>query len=145
MLAIVVTAYIGYLDKINLYAQTPMPIMTNNSATMKQHAEHIFDNLIISENIPLNGQLTNGDYILLMDFTPFATSVEGHSHIAMKVPCNEDGSPKITIITGIAPKLNTLDIGSAINNGTLDKITWIYQLKEVHVYTMQNCLTVLLI
>jgi hypothetical protein len=120
VLAIVVTAYIGYLDKINLYAQTPMPKMTNNSTTMKQHAEHIFDNLIVSENIPLNGQLTNGDYILLMDFTPFATSVEGHSHIAMKVPCNEDGSPKITIITGIAPKLNTLDMGSVINNGTLD-------------------------
>ena len=118
--AIVVTAYIGYLDKINLYAQTPMPIMTNNSTTMKQHVEHIFDNLIVSENILLSGQLTNGDYILLMDFTPFATSVEGHSHIAMKVPCNEDGSPKITIITGIAPKLNTLDMGSAINNGTLD-------------------------
>lgn len=58
--------------------------------------------------------------IVLMDFTPFATSIEGHSHIAMKVPCNEDGSPKITIITGVAPKLNTLEIGDAINNGTLD-------------------------
>ena len=41
----------------------------------------------------------------MLDHPPFATSVEGHSHIAMKVPCNEDGSPKITIITGIAPKL----------------------------------------
>lgn len=118
--AMVVTVYIGHLDKIDLYAQTPMPITTNNATTMKQHAEHIFDNLIVSENIPLNGQLANGDYILLRDFTPFATSVEGHSHIAMKVPCNEDGSPKITIIAGIAPKLNTLYMGNAINNGTLD-------------------------
>ena len=118
--AIVVTVYIGHLDKIDLYAQMPMPITTHNVTTMKQHTEHIFDNLIVSENIPLNGQLTNGDYILLMDFTPFATSVEGHSHIAMKVPCNEDGSPKITIITGIAPKLNTLDMGNVINNSTLD-------------------------
>jgi hypothetical protein len=92
--------------------------MVNN--TTQQHAEHTFDNLIISENIPLNGQLTNGDYILLMDFTPFATSVEGHSHIAMKVPCSEDGSPRVTIVTGIAPKLNTLHVGNAINNGTLD-------------------------
>jgi hypothetical protein len=119
--ALVVSVYIGHLDKIDLYAQMPMPIMTNNATIMKQHAEHIFDNLIVSENIPLNGQLTNGDYILLMDFTPFATSVEGHSHIALKVPCNEDGSPKITIVTGIAPKLNTLDVGNAINNGTLDE------------------------
>jgi hypothetical protein len=109
--------YIGYLSTINLYAQI-MP--TANSTVVQQHAEHTFDNLIISENIPLNGKLTNGDYLLLMDFTPFATSVEGHSHIAVKVPCNEDGSPKITIITGVAPKLNTLEIGDAINNGTLD-------------------------
>ena len=56
-----------------------------------------------------------------MDFTPFATSIEGHSHIAMKVPCNQDGSPKVTIITGVAPKLNTLNIGNAISNGTLDE------------------------
>jgi hypothetical protein len=55
-----------------------------------------------------------------MDLTPFGTSVEGHSHIALKVPCNIDASPKITIVTGVAPNLNTLDIGSAINNGTLN-------------------------
>jgi hypothetical protein len=116
-LMIVVVLYTGYLSTVDLSAQ--MMSMSNNTAT-EEHAEHTFDNLIISENIPLNGQLTNGDYILLMDFTPFATSVQGHSHIAMKVPCNEDGSPKITIVTGIAPKLNTLDVGNAINNGTLD-------------------------
>ena len=37
------------------------------------------------------------------------------------MPCNEDGSPKITIVTGFAPKLNTLNVGNAINNGTLDE------------------------
>ena len=36
------------------------------------------------------------------------------------MPCNGNGSPKITIVTGGAPKLNTLDMGNAINNGTLD-------------------------
>lgn len=109
--------YAGYLSTIDLFAQTMS--MVNGNPT-QQHAEHTFDNLIISEHIPLNGQLTNGDYILLMDFTPFATSVDGHSHIAVKVPCSKEGSPRITIITGIAPKLNTLDVGNAINNGTLD-------------------------
>ena len=54
----------------------------------------VFDNLIISQHIPLTGNLVNGDYILLMDLTPFATSVEGHSHIAMKIPCDKDGVPK---------------------------------------------------
>jgi hypothetical protein len=95
-------------------------ISTTNSSTVQQHAEHIFDNLIISEHIALAGQLASGDYILLMDFTPFVTSVEGHSHIALKVPCNKDGSPKVTIGTGIAPNLNTLNIDNAIINGTLD-------------------------
>ncbi|MDQ3848515.1 MAG: hypothetical protein M3261_06130 [Thermoproteota archaeon] len=78
------------------------------------------ENLFVSQHIPLTGQLTSGDYILLMDFTPFKISPEGHSHIAMKVPCNESGGPEITIVTGVAPNLTTLDIGSAINNGTLN-------------------------
>jgi hypothetical protein len=92
----------------------------NNATSPEQHAEHILDNLVISEHIPLSGQLASGDYILLMDFTPFVTSIEGHSHIALKVPCNEDGTSKVTMVTGIAPNLNTLDIGKAINNGTFD-------------------------
>ena len=73
------------------YAYTQSISPTENSTT-QQHAEHILDNLVISEHIPLTGQLTSGDYILLMDFTPFVTSIEGHSHIALKVPCNEDGT-----------------------------------------------------
>jgi hypothetical protein len=107
----------GYFDMTELYAQM-MPGMNNTTA--QQHAGHTLDNLIVSEHIPLNGQLIKGDYILLMDFTPFATSVEGHSHVAMKVPCNENGSPKIGIVTGVAPELNTLNIGNPINDGTLD-------------------------
>jgi hypothetical protein len=102
----------------NVYSQS-IPL-SDNSTTAQQHAEHIIDNLVISEHIPLTGQLASGDYILLMDFTPFVTSIEGHSHIALKVPCNEDGTPNVTVVAGIAPNLNTLDIGNAINNGTLD-------------------------
>ena len=103
------------------YTQTmSMSTTSNSSNTAQQHAEHILDNLVISEHIPLIGQLASGDYILLMDFTPFVTSIEGHSHIALKVPCNEDGTSKVTVVTGIAPNLNTLNIGNAINNGTLD-------------------------
>jgi hypothetical protein len=82
--------------------------------------DHTLDNLIISEHIHLTGQLVSRDYIILMDFTPFVTSIEGHSHITLKVPCNEYGSPKVTIVTGIAPNLNILNIGNTINNGTLD-------------------------
>jgi hypothetical protein len=102
----------------NVYSQS-IPL-TNNSTTARLHAEHIIDNLVISEHIPLTEQLASGDYILLMDFTPFVTSIEGHSHIALKVPCNEDGTSNVTVVAGIAPNLNTLDIGNAINNGTLD-------------------------
>ena len=105
----------------NAYTQsTLMSTSTNSNSIAQQHTEHILDNLVISEYIPLTGQLAVGDYILLMDFTPFVTSIEGHSHIALKVPCNEDGTSKVTIVTGIAPNLNTLDIGKSINNGTLD-------------------------
>ena len=103
-------------DESSVFGQS-MPPMNN---TIQQHAKHIFDNLIISQHIALTGQLLKGDYILLMDLTPFTTSVEGHSHIAMKIPCNDDGSPKAMIVTGIAPNFKSLDIGLAINNGTLN-------------------------
>jgi hypothetical protein len=108
-------------DGTIVYSQ-PATISTMGNATMEQqeHAEHVIDNLIISEHIPLKGQLDNGDYVLLMDLTPFGTSIEGHSHIAMKVPCSEDGTPKVTLVTGVAPNLNTLDIGNPIKNGTLN-------------------------
>ena len=101
------------------YSQSMLMSTTSNSTT-QQHAKHTLDNLVISEHIPLTGQLASGDYILLMDFTPFVTSIEGHSHIALKVPCNEDGTSKVTVVTGIAPHLNILNIGNAINNGTLN-------------------------
>jgi hypothetical protein len=101
------------------YSQSMLMSTTNNSTT-QQHAKHTLDNLVISEHIPLTGQLASRDYILLMDFTPFVTSIEGHSHIALKVPCNEDGTSKVTVVTGIAPNLNILNIGNAINNGTLN-------------------------
>ncbi len=108
-------------DRLNIYGQSATMSMMGNNATMgQQHAKHVLDNLIISEHIPLRGQLENGDYVLLMDLTPFATSVQGHSHISMKIPCNEDGSPKVTIETGVAPNMKSLDIGSAIKNGTLN-------------------------
>lgn len=109
---------LGFLNSVSAQSMTNQ--MNNNSTIEQQHAEHVLDNLVTSEHIPLRGQLDNGDYILLMDLTPFATSVEGHSHIAIKVPCNKDGSPKVTIVTGVAPNLNSLDIGRAISNGSLN-------------------------
>jgi hypothetical protein len=109
---------LGFLNSIS--AQDMNNQMNNDSTIAQQHAEHILDNLVTSEHITLEGQLDNGDYILLMDLTPFATSIEGHSHIAMKVPCNENGVPKVTIATGVAPNLNSLDTGTAINNGSLN-------------------------
>ena len=112
-------AYISLAGPINVYSQPTMPSMGN--ATMaQQHAEHILDNLITSEHIPLSGQLVSGDYVLLMDLTPFATSIEGHSHIALKIPCNSNGTPMVTLVTGVLGNLNSLDIGSPIKNGTLN-------------------------
>jgi hypothetical protein len=117
ILSLITFADISY--KAGVYGQS---IPTNN--TMQQHANHTIDNLIISQHIPLTGNLVNGDYIMLMDLTPFATSVEGHSHIAMKIPCNKEGNPKAAIATRIAPNLKSLDVGKAINNGTLNGKSW---------------------
>jgi hypothetical protein len=118
---ILIFAILAILGIPNIASLNAQPLSTPmNNMTMQQHAKHILDNLVISQHIPLTGDLVNGDYILLMDVTPFATSVEGHSHIAMKIPCNQDGSPKVTIATGISPNLKSLEVGKEINNGTLN-------------------------
>jgi hypothetical protein len=103
-------------------ATTAEPSTSNQTSTSSEEEEEHEggENLFVSQHIPLTGSLLSGDYILLMDFTPFMISPEGHSHIAMKVPCNESGGPEVTIVTGVAPNLTTLNMGSAINNGTLD-------------------------
>lgn len=101
-------------------AQNMTNMTTMSSKTMDSHEKHVLDKLIISQYIPLKGQLTNADYLLLMDLTPFATSVEGHNHIAVKIPCSEGGTPELTIFTGVAPQLKSLDLGMPINDGMLD-------------------------
>lgn len=118
---ILIFAILAILAIPSIASLNAQPLSTPmNNMTMQQHAKHILDNLVISQHIPLTGDLDNGDYILLMDLTPFTTSIEGHSHIAMKIPCNQDGSPKVTIATGIAPNLKSLEVGKEINNGTLN-------------------------
>jgi hypothetical protein len=49
-------------------------------------------------------------------------------------------NPKISIVTGVALKLNTLDIDKPIINGILDEKTWACLLKENHVCIIQICL-----
>lgn len=118
---ILIFAILAILAIPSIASLNAQPLSTPmNNMTMQQHAKHILDNLVISQHIPLTGDLDNGDYILLMDLTPFTTSIEGHSHIAMKIPCNQDGSPKVTIATGIGPNLKSLEVGKEINNGTLN-------------------------
>lgn len=101
-------------------AQNVTNMTTMSSKTLDSHEKHVLDKLIISQYIPLEGQLTDKDYLLLMDLTPFATSVDGHNHIAIKIPCSEGGIPELTIFTGVAPQLKSLDLGMRINSGMLD-------------------------
>ena len=49
----IVMIYITYQSVIYAHGQP----MTNMNNTIEQHAEHTLDNLIISEHIPLTGQL----------------------------------------------------------------------------------------
>ena len=106
------------LNSARAQNMTNMTAMT--SETIESHEKHVLDKLIISQNIPLRGNLTVGDYILLMDLTPFATSVVGHNHIALKIPCNEIGIAELALVSGVSPNLKTLDLGKGIDNGTLD-------------------------
>ena len=105
----------------NAYGQEATTTINQTGGTEEEYEEHEGEeSLFISQHIPLTGQLQNGDYIHLIDFTPFNTTAEGQSHIAIKVPCDNDGKPLATVIAGVAPNFTTVDVGNAINNGTLD-------------------------
>ncbi len=94
----------------------------NQTAAGKTQAHTESESMMVSTHTPLTGQLNKGDYIHLIDFTPFKVSAEGHSHIAMKVPCDNNGNPKLAIIAGVAPDFKTIKVegGGPILNGTLD-------------------------
>jgi hypothetical protein len=103
----------------NAYGQATTTTNQTGGTEGEEYGEHEGEeSLFISQHIPLTGQLENGDYLHLIDLTPFKTTAEGH--IAIKVPCDNDGKPLVTIITGVAPNFTTLDVGNSINNGTLD-------------------------
>ena len=105
----------------NAYGQEATTTINQTGVTGEEYEEHEGEeSLFISQHIPLTGQLENGDYIHLIDFTPFNTTAEGHSHIAIKVPCDNNGKPMVSVIAGVAPNFTTVDVGNAINNGTLD-------------------------
>ena len=122
--ALLIMSSISSLHLFGLSNSASAQNMTNqmamNNTTVPSHEKHVLDKLIVAQNVPLRGQLTAGDYILLMDLTPFATSVEGHNHIASKIPCTTEALPKVTIFAGVAPNLKSLDLGKAINNGTFN-------------------------
>jgi hypothetical protein len=109
---------LGFLNSVS--AQNMTNQMTMDNTTFPSHEKHVLDKLIVAQNVPLRGQLTDSDYILLMDLTPFATSVEGHNHIASKIPYTKEALPEVTIFVGVAPNLKSLDLGKAMNNGTLN-------------------------
>jgi hypothetical protein len=71
---------------------------------------HQADISTTSTNILLNGiNLTQGDFILLYDSTPFGSK----GHIAVNLPCNPDNplDPIFDILVGRAPDLYVLPLG----------------------------------
>ena len=71
---------------------------------------HQGDTSMTSTNILLNGiNLTQGEFILLYDSTPFASK----GHIAVNLPCNPNNplDPIFDILVGRAPDLYVLPLG----------------------------------
>jgi hypothetical protein len=58
--------------------------------------------------VPLEGlSLNEGQFLLLSDTTPVRV---GAAHIAINVPCNEDGVSNIAVVAGVAPDVNTVEL-----------------------------------
>jgi len=90
------------------FADKPIGAGQNQAASqeMKEHEEEPI-HFVDTETIPLKGKLSSGDFILLMDITGF---ISKSGHVAMKVPCGPDGEQLLTIVVGIAPDVQPMDM-----------------------------------
>jgi len=67
-------------------------------------------------SIPLDGiKLKDGQFILLTDTTPFTSE----AHVAMVLPCDDEGNPKAKLVAGVAPNLAPVDLGAVLELSTM--------------------------
>jgi hypothetical protein len=91
----------------------PFAILGQNQAVSQEmSAEEMIEeefgkHIVDTETISLSGWLDKGDFILLMDITPYL-SEEGH--VAMKVPCGPDGKQLLTLVAGVAPDVAPVEM-----------------------------------
>jgi hypothetical protein len=112
-----VNATSGMVD--NNYHNDQLRLHSNSSSSITSG-----NDLITSSAKRLTGELEDGDYLIVADLSPYRTT-QGSSHLALKVPCNNQGEPKVALLTGIAPdSLQEIDLGEpvgqndvAISNG----------------------------
>lgn len=103
--AIGIAAIVGLLVSLAALDQ-------NRATSQEMSAEEMMEkefgrHLVDTQTISLNGWLEKGDFILLMDITPYM-SEEGH--VAMKVPCGADGEQLLTLLAGVAPDVAPVEM-----------------------------------
>lgn len=92
-------------------ATSTAPRDNQTAETYDEHAENATHDSTVSrdsQTILLEGQsLPEGDFIHLYDTTPYKIM---NGHVAAKLPCSEDNSSSVNILTGQAPNLTAADL-----------------------------------
>lgn len=95
----------GILFPLALFGQNQA--VSQEMSTEEMMGEEMGKHIIDTETINLSGWLDKGDFILLMDITPYMS--EG-GHVALKVPCGSDGAPLLSILAGVAPNVSPVEL-----------------------------------
>lgn len=93
------------LFSLTLFGQNQA--VSQEMSTEEMIEEEIGKHIIDTETINLGGWLDKGDFILLMDITPYMS--EG-GHVALKVPCGPDGEQLLSILAGVAPSVSPVEL-----------------------------------
>ena len=109
----------GMMDNGNNYQNDQLQLHSDSSSSVTSG-----NDLIMSSAKRLTGELEDGDYLIAADLSPYRI-MQGSSNLALKVPCNNQGEPKVALLTGVAPdSLQEIDLGEplgqndvAISNG----------------------------
>jgi hypothetical protein len=92
--------------------------VTTTSGVAEQNRSGI--DLVFTHSKRITGEIKDGDYSLLEDLMPYATTE--HGHITIKLPCDNEGDPPLKVVVAAgenSQNFTEVKIGKAMAKATL--------------------------
>jgi hypothetical protein len=107
MLALAAVLTISVLNN-NSFSTIVSAFACEDHPNCEKHTSRGSNQIPTVVTVPLEGlSLTEAQYLLLSDTTPVRV---GAAHIAINVPCDDNGVSNIAVVAGVAPDVNPVEL-----------------------------------